>query len=117
MANYIIDLMLPQALEEAKTFEERPGGIKSKYFGAISSFGTSVISSGLKPTLLFYAAKNELFPQFEDSIRKILNSYLCADAVDDIYAYENTELILDAVIALKLAIRTYEKLDNEGKKS
>lgn len=117
MANYIIDMMIPQALIEAQNFQEQSGGIKSKYFGAISSFGTSIVSSGLKPTLLFYAAKQEQFPKFEGSIRNVLNSYLVDDMIDDIYEYKNTDLILDAVIAFKLAIRTHEKLENEGKKS
>lgn len=114
MANFVVDEMMPQALKEAKKFEEKSGGIKSKYFGGISSFGTSIISTGIKPTLLLYSAKSEKFPEYENSILNILNSYLSKDNIDNLYYYENTDILLDAVIALKLAIRTYNKEINEG---
>jgi len=114
MANIIVDKMMPQALSEAQKFVDASGGIKSKYLGAISSFGTSVVSSGLRPTLLFYGAKGEKFMSFESALLAIVNAYLSPKRIDDIYFYENTDFVLDAVMALKLAMRTYEKIENKG---
>ncbi len=113
MNNYRINKMMSQALEEAKEFEITAGEIESKYFGGISSFGASIIGSGIKPTLLFFGAKKGKFSKYEWAIGNILKHYLDEQEVD-VYHYNNIDHVLDAVTALKLALRTYEKVDNQG---
>jgi len=111
MANIVIDSMMEQALIEARRYEKSAGCIEGKYFGAISSFGTSIVGSGIRSTLLFYGAKGDKFTNFESSILNILNAYLVNEPVENLYFYENNKLTLNAVIALKLAIRTYDKIE------
>jgi len=108
MANERINKMMKQALVEAKNFTELDGkSIQGKYIGAISSFGVSIIGSGLRATILFYEAKKGKFEKFESSIENILNT-------DNLYNYDDVEHVLDAVTALKLAMRTFKKIDNTG---
>lgn len=108
MKNERINIMMPEALNQALEYTEYDKKtIQNKYMAGISSFGASIISTGVKATLLFYQDKKGQFNKFEGSIVKILG-------ISDVYNYDNTKHILDAVTALKLAMRTYEKVDNKG---
>lgn len=100
-------------------FINREGKIPSAYKGAVSAFGASLIMSGLIPTLQFYMNSSE---NRDADSGKIIN------AIASILKYPNAEAlkadvmqttgrgnlnekkkkIVDAAIALKIMLRTYE---------
>ena len=108
MRNKTLDRMIPYALKEAEKFAEN-GKIKSKYFTAVANFGASVLQSGVYATKLFYEAKEDKRKQLPTMISTIIK-----EAKDKQSAFEQHDKqdILDAVTALKLAVRTFEKVPN-----
>lgn len=100
------------------------GKIDKTYNGYISSFGASIISSGLLPTLIFYSksaegndkADRSLIPKALEMILKntevgILDNdkHLLKEVIT---LYDDNRLkqkIQECAIALKLAIRTYSQ--------
>ena len=114
--NYIPDAM--DVLE--KEFET--GVIPSSYNGYISSFGASIMQSGLKPTLALFEnenaetkAKKQLLPSI---ILNILDKNTKETSLLKYVLNGNESLlkdkIMDISIAVKLSIRTF-KLDKGEK--
>lgn len=101
--------MLPTALMAIKDNNFTKGDtneIESKYFAYIASFGVSVLQSGAYATQLFYEASSSKEKVIK-AIKKICNTN------NDIKDIDKKQL-LDASTALKLAIRSYKKVDNTG---
>lgn len=97
--------MIPHALDEVEIFV-KDGTVESKYMSAVASFGVSVLQSGIYATKLFYDTKNDARNKLPAIVAKLANK-------NKVFIELDKEMILDAITALKLAIRTYEKVDNE----
>jgi CRISPR-associated protein Cmr5 len=120
MSKKTIEKYIPEAMRVLKE-EFSKGEIPSAYNGYISSFGASVIQSGILPTLALFEKKDA--PTKEDKskltklILKILDNkynktlleYVLDSQDDKLYLKQK---ILDISIALKLSIRTF-KLDKD----
>lgn len=115
MSKKSIENYIPLAIKVLdETFNE--GIIPSAYNGYISSFGASIMQSGLKPTLALFenkdAATKEDKEYLTKIILKILNGedgsllrYVLNSKDDETYLKEK---ILDISIAIKLSIRTFK---------
>jgi len=123
MSKKNIEIYIPDAIEVLE--KEFGDTISSAYNGYISSFGASILQSGLKPTLALFENKNNQDTTKEDKsklpkiILKILDKEYRGDSLLR-YVLANNELVLkpkiiDIAIAIKLSIRTF-KLD-KGKKN
>jgi CRISPR-associated protein Cmr5 len=126
-----VEKLIPWAIEavsESKMEDEKKKGVVNKaYKGYISSLGAGIIQSGLLPSLAMYKGN-------EDSDKKKANPGRLLKAIfyvikeqhkpdeiqgDDLFKYaldaEDQERvkkeILDASIAIKLAIRTFKLED------
>jgi len=121
MSKKNIEKHIPKAMEVlSNTFTD--GIIPSAYNGYISSFGASVIQSGLLPTLALFENTNASTKENKESLTYLIHQIL-TDRDDDVsllrYALANNpemlkDDILDISIAIKLAIRTF-KLDKGTK--
>lgn len=147
-----IEKLLPSALEAAENFittDDAHLSVPKQFKGYISSFGASVIQSGLMPTLAFYSdakkAKGDrsmLIPSLifilfdsnrfsDDNIRNIIvgignKSKELPNEIHLLFKWllktnnEHPEKLrkelMDASIALKLALRTFREVDNDKKK-
>jgi CRISPR-associated protein Cmr5 len=101
-----IDRLIPKAISYIQENLVKDGGVKKVYQGYLASFGATVINSGLTQTLAFYSAdseKNIVIKMMFDILNKKLD---LKDANYNDYALKNK--ILEANIACKLAIRTFE---------
>jgi CRISPR-associated protein Cmr5 len=111
-----------RVLEYNETGIVEKGKINKTYNGYISSFGASIISSGLLPTLIFYSKKAEGSDSVDRSlivkaIEKMLKSNdidflageekLLEEVITRYNDYRLKKKIQECAIALKLAIRTY----------
>ncbi len=118
MKKNLIEKMIPKALEEAQEIANN-GEIESKYFGSIASFGASVIYAGTLTTILFYEAKKDDNKKFPKMLFEIIKENIDSIEENDLYDYaknhpkEAKRNILSAATALKLAIRTFKKVDNK----
>lgn len=115
-----LERLLPlaiEAIEESEVVAEDK--IKSQFKGYISSFGASVISSGLLPTIAFYSnqggaeEKRELLLVAIHTVLRKQGQHLNTNSLTEyVMAETNTALakrrIFDACIAIKLAIRTFK---------
>jgi len=98
------------------------GKYDNEYAGYISAFGPSVIQAGLIPTVAFYGRKSGDADRKKvgDAILKVVapnenhQEFLFYVLAHDNDRDETKRKILDAIVALKLAIRTFEK--NEKKR-
>ncbi|WP_295421677.1 type III-B CRISPR module-associated protein Cmr5 [Sulfurovum sp.] len=121
MSKRNIEKYIPTALEVLK--EHYPNGvIPSAYNGYISSFGASIVQSGLKPTVALFENENNQDRTKEDKsvLTKNILKVLDKDYEDNsllryiVYYNGNQDIlkqnIMDISIALKLTIRTF-KLD------
>jgi len=105
-----------------KVLEEefKKGTISSSYNGYISSFGASIIQSGLEPTLALFENKNATTKEKKEKLPLLilqvldpaskedsLLRYVLQHAKDEEYIKQQ---ILDISVAIKLSIRTF-KLD------
>ena len=96
------------------------GVVDSRFNGYFSAFGASIIMSGVKPALSFYSNEKVV-----DDRSKILSAIFALitdiDSVNDVkpqkllsYYIQNEDdkmvkyKILNAAVALKLAVRTYK---------
>ena len=118
MSRKNIEKYIPKAIEILdKTFTD--GVIPSAYNGYISSFGASVLQSGLLPTLALFESTNS--SRKENKEKKEYLTYIIFQILtgrdDDIsllrYVINNNQEILkpqimDIAIAIKLSIRTFE---------
>lgn len=96
------------------------GTFPSSYNGYISSFGASVIQSGLKPTLALFENKDantkEKKQLLTSIILKVLAPNYNGDSLLKYVLNENNDYylkqqIIDISIAVKLSLRTFKKGD------
>lgn len=127
--NKAIETYISQAmpvLEAAETAakENKKAGLSKEYKGYLSSLGASMRMSGLVPTLAFFSSQENSAKADRwmvlDWITKILNQQLPYSAIQNgkaLFDYsreagtDKSRLekdILDASVALKLCIRTFE---------
>jgi len=115
-----VDKLIPKAIKAAKTHIADNKKIFKEYNGYISSFGASILQSGLKPAVAFNesasssSAKNKI-PLMQAILELITEQEPEKDAKLLNYILEHPKKeskikhkIIDAAIALKLAIRTFE---------
>jgi len=116
MSKKNIEKHIPKAIEVLEANFDN-GIIPSSYNGYISSFGASVIQSGLKPTLALFENENantkekkQLLPLLileildEDTTETSLLRYILMKN-DESYLKKE---IMDIAIAVKLSIRTFK---------
>ena len=101
-----VEDMLPTALKQVSDNIANNGVVESKYFAYVASFGVSILQSGVYATELFYSTKER--KKILDAIKSLLG---VSNKVS--ITTETKDEILDASTALKLAIRTFEKVDNK----
>ena len=126
MSKKNIEKYIPKAIKEIeKVFakELKNNGIPNTYNGYISSFGASIIQSGLKPTLALFENENaktqekkQLLPSL---ILKILDPDTKESSLLRYVLQKNNEAylkqqIINISIAIKLSLRTF-KLDKGSK--
>lgn len=117
MSKRLIENYIPKAMEVLDD-EFQDGIIPSAYNGYISSFGASMIQSGLKPTLALFENTNAKTKESKEYLTYIILRVLTGKKDDiSLLRYvmkKNEELmkqkIMDISIAIKLSIRTF-KLD------
>ncbi len=102
-----VEDMLPTALKQVENKIAKNGVVESKYFAYVASFGVSVLQSGAFATKLFY--DNGDRKVILETIKNILQSQNYNRNIED----EDKDALLDASTALKLAIRTFKKVDNK----
>jgi len=117
MSRKNIEKYIPEAIE-VLSIKFKNGKIPSSYNGYISSFGASIIQSGLKPTLALFENQNNQDNTKEDRsvlpkwILKVLDKNTQETSLLRYVINNNEELlkqkIIDVAIALKLSIRTFE---------
>lgn len=119
MSKRAIENYIPKVLTMLTTYYPN-GVIPSAYNGYISSFGASIVQSGLKPTLALFENENNQDRTKED--KSILNKHILkvldeGHEDDSLLRYvihfrgNETLLkqnIIDISIALKLSIRTFK---------
>ncbi|MCK9618743.1 MAG: hypothetical protein M0R21_13020 [Lentimicrobiaceae bacterium] len=127
-----IQNMIPDAIQachEILLDNGRKTAIDREFNGYISSFGASVISAGLLPSIIFYSQKGDSAtdrPKIILCIQNILRKHGYSnlnllDKVRTLFTGNTnqaeisllTDKIFDAAIALKLAIRTFPKSKKE----
>lgn len=122
MSKRNIEAYIPKVLEVLdRTFTD--GVVSSAYNGYISSFGASIMQSGLLPTLALFENTNASTKENKEYLSYLIVQVLRGDSADvSLLRYVldgNQELlkkeILDISIAIKLSIRTF-KLD-KGKEN
>jgi len=120
MSKRNIEAYIPKVLEVLdRTFTE--GVVPSAYNGYISSFGASIMQSGLLPTLALFENTNASTKENKEYLSYLIVQVLRGND-DDVsllrYVLDGNEQllkkeILDISIAIKLSIRTF-KLDKGG---
>ena len=121
MSKKRIESYIPDAIKVLeKDFVD--GKIPSAYNGYISSFGASIMQSGLKPTLALFENKDSNTKEKKEYLSKIILKVLDKSTKETSllkYVINGNEKLLkdkimDISIALKLSIRTF-KLDKGEK--
>ena len=115
MSKKAIENYIPKAMKVLdETFSD--GVIPSAYNGYISSFGASIMQSGLKPTLALFENKDAATKEDKEYLTRIilkildgkdgsLLRYVLNSKEDESYLKEK---ILNISIAIKLSIRTFK---------
>jgi CRISPR-associated protein Cmr5 len=117
MSKKSIEKLIPDAMRVLED-EFSDGVIPSAYNGYISSFGASVIQSGLLPTLALFENTNAHTKESKEYLTYIIARVLTGRE-DDIsllqYVLKSKKdenllktKIMDIAIAIKLSIRTFE---------
>ncbi len=127
-----INELIPKAMEAitSSKIADKDGNVKKEFKGYIASIGASIIQAGLLPTLAFYqnssGKKADSFKVLDAILLLIkqnwnnekLISYVIAKSTTDnnldknkLYLIE--EDIMDAIVAIKLALRTFKIKDDE----
>ena len=121
--------MIPAALESVPGCHilNADGTVPKEMNGYISSFGASVISAGLLPTLIFFSQKgesrerNKIIAALEYILKKhypallgandslLVNIEQCIKSNDSYTLDKFSDKLSKAAVALKLAIRTFPK--------
>lgn len=120
MGKKTIEKYIPKAMKVlSDTFKD--GTFPSSYNGYISSFGASVMQSGLKPTLALFENKDANTKEKKQLLTNIILKILDNNASEDTllqYVLNSNEdenylkqKILDISIAVKLCLRTFKKGD------
>lgn len=103
----------------SETLNPVEGVIKAPFSGYIASFGAAIIQSGLIPAVIFFedpSANSEenrtllidaIVNYLDLEIPTTLSSYLLTLNNDDLFEMEDA--IIEASIAIKLALRTFKK--------
>jgi CRISPR-associated protein Cmr5 len=115
MSKKRIESYIPKAMEVLKD-EFSDGVIPSAYNGYISSFGASIIQSGLLPTLALFTNQQANTEQDRFKLNSLILKVLDENSNNTLLEYvlnNNNQTILkqkilDISIALKLSIRTFE---------
>ncbi len=117
-----VDKLVAPAIKAAEKHLAKNGIIASQYNGYISSFGAAVIQSGLLPAVAFNENKSANSEQDRPKLMKAILEIVKGEAVgenDKLINYvidskdSDKEIltkrrVLNAAIALKLAIRTFD---------
>ena len=120
MSKKQIENLIPKAMKVLdETFDE--GRFPSSYNGYISSFGASVMQSGLKPTLAIFENQDAKTKEKKQLLTNIILNILDKDAKEETllkYVLNSKEdenylkqKIMDISIAVKLSLRTFKKGD------
>lgn len=121
-----IEDMIPLAIDAIRKIIAKDNKVSKEYKGYISSFGASVIQSGLIPTIAFYENENADSKGDRNKITSAI-LYVITDGeningklLDYVLTKKEErrvtkQKINDAAIAIKLAIRTFEMIDSEEK--
>lgn len=124
--NRRIENWIPKAIIAAEQQLANNGVIKSEYNGYVSSFGAAILQSGLKAAIAFNesassSSKEDRKPLMRAVLQIIKNEPVGKDAklLDYVLSNGNDNAetkaqIMDAAVALKLAIRTF-KLERGGR--
>jgi CRISPR-associated protein Cmr5 len=114
MNNKNIEKLIPKAIDLLQNFKK-----EKVYQGYLASFGPTVIASGILQTVTFYTADSKkceiielIYKLIKDDLSsnaKTLLEFLSANQNYKNYAVKNK--ILEASVACKLAIRTFELKD------
>jgi CRISPR-associated protein Cmr5 len=117
MSKQSVEKYIPEVMKVLKeAFPE--GRIPSAYNGYISSFGASVMQSGLLPTLALFENTNASTKENKEYLSYLIVRVLTGERNDISllqYVLQNNEALLkpkiiDIAVAIKLCIRTF-KLD------
>ena len=121
MSKRNIEKYIPVVLEVLQE-EFIDGEIPSAYNGYISSFGASIIQSGLLPTLALFENTSASTKENKEYLTYLIQRVLTGKK-DDIsllrYVIAKNDAtlkqqILDISVALKLSIRTFKLVEKEG---
>ncbi len=121
MSKQSVEKYIPEVMKVLKeAFPE--GSIPSAYNGYISSFGASVMQSGLLPTLALFENTNASTRENREYLSYLIIQVLTGERNDISlleYVLQNNEALLkpkiiDIAVAIKLCIRTF-KLDKGEK--
>lgn len=111
-----VEELIPKALEAAKMLEEN-GAINKAYNGYIATFGASIRQAGLLPTILFFSKESDSTKADRTKILRAIEQILGVPKEQlPTFAQRDPkakEKIIDAAVALKLAIRAFKLKDEE----
>ena len=126
-----VEQYLPNAIRvvTSEQIADIDRNVPSQYNGYISSLGASIIQSGLLPTIAFFSSTESRSEEDRNKIIKAVfkiiiqsgnaNAIIPSDFLDYTNNHENKKLlleqILDAATALKLAIRTFNIIRQNGR--
>ncbi len=122
MSKKNVEAYIPKALEVLLTHYPKKV-IPSAYNGYISSFGASIIQSGLLPTLALFENTNSKTAQEKKLLTDIILNILSEEyqpksllryVLEQKDVYKAKQEIINISIAIKLTIRTF-KLDKGAK--
>jgi len=111
-----IDKLIPKAIEALQSLQSEDGSIDKVYQGYLASFGPTVISSGIVKTVAIYI-DNDKSNKKRKNVTKIMFDLIGEDSDDFIKDEKNSinyslkNKILEANIACKLSIRTFNLKD------
>jgi CRISPR-associated protein Cmr5 len=126
-----IDKLIPAAIDAVKLHVITNNEVPKEFNGYISSFGASMISSGLLPTMVFFSQEGKgkgnrtsvikaieailksKFPDFFKPNQTLLD-VIVQNVPQNNYDARLVAKIQDAAIALKLAIRIFPKSKKES---
>ncbi|WP_419675596.1 type III-B CRISPR module-associated protein Cmr5 [Aliarcobacter butzleri] len=114
MNNKNIEKLIPKAIDLLQKFPK-----EKVYQGYLASFGPTVITSGILQAVAFYSGDDKkkkviklMFDLIQDDLKTDKNTLLDFLKENDKYKdYAIKNKILEASIACKLAIRTFELKD------
>ena len=112
MSKKNIEKYIPKAIEVLEsTFKN--GVVPKEFNGYISSFGATIIQSGLKSSIALFESKNHSTAQDKSCLIKIILKIIETEEkslLEYVIRYDNDstkETILAISIAIKLSIRTF----------